>query len=79
MKTIHDSLLLLSDEDYINLIKKRIPAVDNDIKVVSVGVTVDKSNAFIDVPFYFELGLKFPEVLYTHFYHSEINDYLNNK
>lgn len=79
MRTIHDLLALLSYDDYVNLIKKRIPVVDSEIKIVEVGVKVHKSNAFIDVPFYFELGLKFPEVLYTHFYHSEINNYLDNK
>lgn len=79
MKSIYELRQELTDEDYIQLIKPRLPVTDKEIKIVSVGVKVDSSDAFIDVPFYFELGLRYPEVLYTHLYHGKLLDYIESK
>ena len=78
VKSLYELIEDLTEKDYVKLIKRRIPVCNEEIKIVKQGLKV-VSDAFIDVPFYFELGLKFPEVLYTHFYHSELLEYIDKE
>lgn len=73
--TIYELQGTLTDEDLITLIKLRLPVTEHEIKIVNTKV---KQNVFLDVAFYYELGLKYPEVLYTHLYHGELLDYVES-
>lgn len=74
--TIEDYLNKLTNKDYIKLIKRRIPNYDDNI---IVGICKIKHNTYISVSFYFEEINEFPEILYTHIYVSELEEYFKGK
>lgn len=74
---IYECMELLEEEDVKKLIKKRLPeSIKENIYIV--GTEIENSN-FTNVAFYFEQDRKLPEILYTHIYVTEINQYLINR
>lgn len=73
---IYDYLYEYVDEDYAELIKRRLPKEvrSREIKIVDRSV---EHNSYINVSFYIDGVQDPPEVFYTHFYFPELEKYWN--
>ncbi len=68
---IEDCCCKLKNDDYIELVKRRLPPETLNREIGIIGRTLENRN-YVEVCFYFKFVKDPPEVFYTHIYITEL-------